>query len=328
MHLPDLFRFMGTSMLKRAGTFGTVSSLAAAAVAATAILDIVTGAATLSTELTWLLVVLAAAVSSLPLLIARSFRPWMALTACWVFGAVTIALMALTDDTIVAVNNLVLYPMIASYLGWFFNRSVARLTIGVILTGSIVSLMAAGHTAAMSSWANLAVASVFCLEASGYLRHRLDGRIETDPLTGALNRAGWARVCRQSMTAHHRAGLPLTIAVVDFDDFKVINDTLGHAAGDQVLVDFVAQISRQQRIGDRVARLGGDEFGLILAGTPVENAGPRLNRLRQAAEATWSFGAAEATPDDTVETLLARADQHLYAMKRTRRLDSDGLLGH
>lgn len=314
-------------MVKRAGTFGTVSSLAAAAIAGTAMLDILTGAITISTQSTWLLVMLATAIAALPLIMARNFRPWMALIACWIFGVVTIGLMALADSTIIAINNLVLYPMVASYLGWFFHRVAARWTVGALLVGSFVSLTATGHTGAISSWANVAVASVFCLEASGYLRHRLDGRIETDALTGALNRAGWARVCRQAMTAHLREGLPLTIAVVDFDDFKLINDTLGHAAGDQVLIDFVTEVSSQQRAGDRVARLGGDEFGLILAGTPVERAGLRLNRLRESAEATWSFGAAQATPDDTVDTLLARADQQLYEMKRLRRLDSDGLRG-
>lgn len=319
MRVARSFRDLRRAVVARAGTFGSVSSLAGAAVTATLVLDLISGSINLSTWWTVFSAFLTLTVCGLPLALGRAFRPWMALIALWIFAVVTIVQVAAATDTVMAINNLVLYPMFCSYLGWFFNRGIARWTVALLLVGSATAVISRAPADTFTTWANLAIASVFCLEASGYLRHRLDDRIETDPLTGALNRAGWARVCRQSMNDSLRRGEPLTVALIDFDDFKTINDTAGHAAGDRALVDFVASVRSQQRFTDRIARLGGDEFGLVVAGADPGRVAHRLERLRSKSTTSWSFGLAQAAPDDTVESVVERADRQLYAMKRLRR---------
>jgi diguanylate cyclase (GGDEF)-like protein len=158
------------------------------------------------------------------------------------------------------------------------------------------------------------------------------GRLSTtDPLTGALNRRGLMTEMEIELRRVHRYGTPMSVILFDLDHFKSVNDTYGHAVGDEVLTSFVAQARLCVRPTDRVARWGGEEFLVLLTSTNVDGAVVVAERLRQSIAVgpmrpgmvpmTVSAGVAGLTADQpqmTLEQLLAEADQRLYDAK-TRR---------
>ncbi len=152
-----------------------------------------------------------------------------------------------------------------------------------------------------------------------------------DPLTGLANRR---RLHQQLEEMADAAGFPLSVAMVDIDHFKAINDRHGHAAGDRVLVALAQTLESSLREGDVCGRWGGEEFLLILPRTRLDQAerlvarlGERLRRLGPmpsgvpdgAATVTASIGIAEHRADETFRDTIHRADQALLAAKREGR---------
>jgi diguanylate cyclase len=148
-----------------------------------------------------------------------------------------------------------------------------------------------------------------------------------DALTGLYNR----RFAEQRLVAEvarsARKGHPLTVVLLDLDEFKLINDTHGHPAGDLVLQEFAAALNRAVRGGDLAVRWGGDEFLLILPECNHEQLQIVLNRLGPL-ELAWegrkfpikySAGWKDYAAGDQPETMLAAADQALYANKRAAK---------
>ena len=158
----------------------------------------------------------------------------------------------------------------------------------------------------------------------------------TDPLTGVLNRTAFSERL-DAATVSIDAAAPPAVLFVDIDDFKTVNDTLGHAAGDELLVTVAARLTGAVRSGDVVARLGGDEFAVLLGdafGTRLQDAADRLLvSLRAPIElagttvtVTASIGGALSGPGDTAERLLHNADTAMYSAKRTGK-NARSLLG-
>ena len=153
------------------------------------------------------------------------------------------------------------------------------------------------------------------------LRDELERSAATDPLTGALNRRAW-QTRLDELTQHAAQSLtPLTVALVDLDNFKAYNDSHGHAAGDELLRQFADQVRAGLRARDLFARWGGEEFILALVDCEGDEAGRVLERIRAAVpgDQTCSIG---HTVWDTVEVMSAsvsRADMALYAAKRDGR---------
>lgn len=152
----------------------------------------------------------------------------------------------------------------------------------------------------------------------------------TDPLTGAANRRGLAHDLGPMVARARHDDRPLSALAVDLDGFKGVNDTLGHAAGDRLLVAAASAIAAALRPGDRLYRTGGDEFIVLLPGTDVRAATGVAERLRAAVAAaqerpgprvTASVGVAEGPPRRTEapETLLDAADAALYRAKAEGR---------
>lgn len=145
---------------------------------------------------------------------------------------------------------------------------------------------------------------------------------ETDSLTGLPNRHAWERV-REEARRLAVQGREIALLLVDLDNFKSLNDTEGHEAGDRALKRLAALLKRCTRPVDFVFRWGGEEFGVLLApGTARTGALAVAERIRAAAEAelprTVSIGVA-LSPPLAFDRLFQEADQALYAAKRAGR---------
>ncbi len=159
-------------------------------------------------------------------------------------------------------------------------------------------------------------------------RRQLQALATRDPLTGAANRRSMEEELPLAIEMSRRERRPCGLAVLDLDHFKRINDRYGHAAGDQVLIDFVRLIRTATRKVDRLFRYGGEEFVLLLPGADTAALGTVLENLRlrigeslqfRTEVVTVSIGAAALRPDEHWEPWLGRADAALYQAKRAGR---------
>jgi diguanylate cyclase (GGDEF)-like protein len=143
-----------------------------------------------------------------------------------------------------------------------------------------------------------------------------------DDLTGLLNRRGFVEQAEREVARARREGTPLTIAVMDLDKFKSINDAYGHAAGDEALKRFAEHASARLRGTDVIGRTGGDEFALLL---PL-GANLAAGIIREVSEIPYAEGLPElrasvgavsyATAPASLDEALAAADKQMYAAKQ------------
>jgi diguanylate cyclase (GGDEF)-like protein len=174
----------------------------------------------------------------------------------------------------------------------------------------------------------LLVCSLVCRFRQTVYQER--ARARTDSLTGAANGRVFYEVLNAEIDRFSTSEKPFTLAYLDVDNFKKINDQLGHAAGDEILKVIVETILKNtRRNGDTIARMGGDEFALILSETPADNAQHILEKLRQKLltkmaqrgwPVTFSIGAMNfcKIPGD-VEVLIQKVDALMYSVKRNGR---------
>ncbi|MCB5202923.1 diguanylate cyclase [Neorhizobium sp. T786] len=168
-------------------------------------------------------------------------------------------------------------------------------------------------------------------------RARTEARIQYmahhDPLTGLPNRTLFLTQFNRTLAEAMRESRAVTVAYIDLDNFKQINDTFGHAAGDEVLKTLAGRLCRSIRVHDLLVRLGGDEFAIVFSSSAKDQGGVvrRLEELRgmicdpveiegKPVQVTCSMGIA-FFPDDgeTPETLLAKADRAMYCAKTDGR---------
>lgn len=162
---------------------------------------------------------------------------------------------------------------------------------------------------------------------------KLEKASQTDPLTGLANRRHLFNRLAEEIKRHSRTGAPLSVAMLDLDHFKRINDTYGHMVGDEVLVHLARLAQEHLRTYDFIGRYGGEEFTLVLPETPLEAAAIVVDRLRQKVESTsletagtsiritFSAGVAstEGRPHLTPDLFLDLADSELYRAKQGGR---------
>ncbi|MEJ7809830.1 MAG: diguanylate cyclase [Gemmatimonadaceae bacterium] len=192
----------------------------------------------------------------------------------------------------------------------------------------------------MFSWSTqisrlILLATATLLSASIVRRaYRLRQLSTLDRLTGVMNRGAFDDRAGQELSRAQRYGHPVTVAVIDVDEFKGFNDSFGHAAGDDALRSLTATLRQSLRRSDIVARYGGEEFVVLMPETPAESGVEKLEAIRRLvselevsvprrddrARFTISVGVA-SWPDDVrdVEALLPCADERLYAAKRAGR---------
>jgi diguanylate cyclase (GGDEF)-like protein len=160
---------------------------------------------------------------------------------------------------------------------------------------------------------------------------RLIQLTRTDTLTGCANRGHFVDGVREFIAIANRHGTPFSLVVLDLDDFKKVNDTWGHPAGDAALAMTGSVLARHVRTTDLVGRIGGEEFALAMPHTDAKGSRVLAERLRKAIggsaasskdgsiRVTASFGIAELRPGEEFDSLYARADAALYAAKQSGR---------
>ena len=203
----------------------------------------------------------------------------------------------------------------AHFLSVRAARAHALLAVAAATTGA--ALAAPGRFTI--PWAVAVVTTLALTEAHGRLNGQLRTDALTDPLTGVANRRAWEAEAARSLARAVRSGQPLTIALLDLDDFKGVNDRHGHSAGDRLLRQVATHWASRLRASDLLGRHGGDEFVLCLPDTDAPGAAEVLGRLHGGLPIGWSVGTATARPGDTLLDLLQRADEQLYQGKRLRR---------
>jgi diguanylate cyclase len=157
-------------------------------------------------------------------------------------------------------------------------------------------------------------------KASTLVRH--------DQLTGALNRRGLDETFESEFARSQRRKSPLCVGLLDIDNFKKLNDSLGHSAGDAALIHLVTVIRDTLRPQDTLARFGGEEFIILLPDTPLDDAKKALVRLQRELTKrfflnenekiliTFSAGLTDLRPNDTQASITKRADEAMYAAKQ------------
>jgi len=151
----------------------------------------------------------------------------------------------------------------------------------------------------------------------------------TDPLTGLANRRAFHERCALELTRAHRYGHPVAALLFDLDDFKSVNDTQGHGAGDKLLCAVAEVLRNRCRAADICARLGGDEFAVLLPETDAKAVQVFAEKLQQHLldamqrkgwPVTFSLGAvAYSHPPDDVEQLVSHADAMMYSVKHSSK---------
>lgn len=226
---------------------------------------------------------------------------WVTITALGAFILFELLL-------VVADMNSIAHPKDAGPRDMFVNLYLSGLTPVFVANGVAAILLVASDLAA-----------------------RLRTLAANDPLTGVLNRRGFHEAALRAIANGRRHRHAITVAVVDIDHFKSINDRFGHTAGDRTLLFVAGRLSQGLRKGDLVGRIGGEEFALLLVNSNAEQACDAMDRMRSEIAAgfrdngspvpvTASFGVAAvelevAPPEHLLAEALDEADRALYRSK-------------
>jgi diguanylate cyclase (GGDEF)-like protein len=167
----------------------------------------------------------------------------------------------------------------------------------------------------LGQWMIYAVALGIVVEVVGARAARLHRTAITDPLTGLLDRQGLWEAAGRAIRRCRRDGVPLTVVHIDLDEFKLVNDSFGHAEGDRLLRECAASWTPVIGPDDTLARVGGDEFLLVLPGSDRADAERLVERLRFRSPIGWSHGSARLREGESLEDCVLRADDALYEAK-------------
>jgi diguanylate cyclase (GGDEF)-like protein len=281
---------------------------------------------------------------------------WRTFHAIWIAGFVAIGWWLLAvphfSARVAAFSFLVVYfYAVQVVLAWrhgtrhfstYFFAALMTIQILVVLGRGVAALLSGARTVDLmrdSALANLylAVANfmvlmltvAFMTMATRRLQTILERRSTHDPLTGVLNRRGFAVLYERVRVQLRRSERPLTLMSIDLDFFKTVNDRHGHMMGDRVLVHVARVISQSLRESDDVARFGGEEFVVLLPEAELPSALQVAERIRAALRTcpdhalpvcTVSIGiGTQRSGRETLDSLLARTDAALYRAKQLGR---------
>lgn len=251
-----------------------------------------------------------------------------------------LVIMMLPDASVSAFVWILMIPVLAYLL--LGKREGMILAVPFMLVGTViyfVHLEDVGSARGLIDLLNLVLCAVLMLtfihvyeQRREEAEQRLVDMAQTDALTGLANRSSFQATLNRTIAECERSGTGFALVIMDIDHFKVVNDTLGHDAGDRVLQSIGQCLTERLRATDSVGRLGGEEFGLILRDVKPAAAFELMDELRQRIaerylsygdariRVTASFGIAQ-WPDQArgAEALFCMADRGLYAGKRSGR---------
>ncbi|WP_354685453.1 GGDEF domain-containing protein [Cupriavidus necator] len=224
-----------------------------------------------------------------------------------------------------AALSLVLIAIAAAAINaWTMARPLAEVVHG----GALPRPMPwDGELAMLNVFALVGISVSFALMAHDRLRRMLERRARHDDLTDVLLRGAFWEELEAACLQAERLHRPLTVAFVDLDHFKAINDVYGHLAGDSVLRHFAGLLRKACGPRDVAGRLGGEEFAIVMPDTPLENGRHTCMRLATSVRAapcpsepdpiayTVSIGLAARQPGEGADALMRRADRALYDAK-------------
>lgn len=214
------------------------------------------------------------------------------------------------------------FPLFALVINTIAALALAPLVINLPLLDAL-------HIAVSIILTNL-LAYIFVTRAH-LKQQRLRLQMDLDPLTSIGNRRAMYRQLKEAAHTVETSELQISVVILDIDHFKRINDTFGHAKGDEVLKKFAAMLSNNTRKNDFCFRYGGEEFLVLAMGTNLDGASILAENLRKATEImfsqvgfvgqsiTVSLGIAQWKSGESSKSVLARADQALYRAKRQGR---------
>jgi diguanylate cyclase (GGDEF)-like protein len=237
----------------------------------------------------------------------------------------------MNDDLTTSVNETKL-RLLKVWSWWFWVIAVATLVAVALDVGWRDRLLLAGVLlfAVVAFYQQLS-ADRMRRQVAGQLIADLSRRTEfleeltmIDPLTGLFNRRFLTKRLPYEFARAERQDCPITLMMIDLNDFKEINDSFGHAAGDAALQEFASALRSAVRYADLPVRFGGDEFVVVLPDCDLDQASLPLHRLQHCKIAIegiqvplpFSMGCAQRQPAELPESLLQRADAALYEAKR------------
>jgi diguanylate cyclase (GGDEF)-like protein len=248
--------------------------------------------------------------------------------AGWVTGFLVLALAACVDTQPPGGDDAATLrptPRLALLLPYIPVTVAVGVVLNLLVTGRPDAVSAAATSAVIAA---LVGRQMLVLLENRSLMARVAHQAFHDELTGLANRALFNDRLGHALDLHRRDLRPVTVLLIDLDDFKTVNDSLGHPAGDELLERVAERLRAVSRTGDTVARLGGDEFAVLMedGGQPVDAAARVLGSFDQpvllggrAVPVGVSLGVATLRPDDSPASavdMLKRADLAMYAAKR------------
>jgi diguanylate cyclase (GGDEF)-like protein len=258
-------------------------------------------------------------------------------TVLAMFGLLALLLLGLGDY--LATANLlefsVFFAFPVSLFAWFQSRRtgvVATIISAAIIMGVNLSSPVHEINGSVAYWNALIWLGFFCLVtmviAELKVHHDRERELaRVDSLTRVPSRLAFYEFATAEISRARRFRLVTTLAYVDIDGFKGINDRMGHATGDKVLIAVARSMQRSIRDTDLVARIGGDEFALILPNTGKDAACKVLEKLMKAVTrsmrqshwpVTFSIGAVTfLEPPESVDQMIQRADAIMYSVKQS-----------
>ena len=315
---------LASSLARRQDSHSTFLGSAAVLLALTLIVDLLFQQGMVNSTLTWTLLVVCAGASAFIAFRGRATPRWLGIAAVLVFIVAQAYYLSLADHPQSVLSSSQQLPIIAFYLGWFVQPRYAGmlmpaclLVFGVTMWRNPLFAPDGGIGTPVAVHALLAM--LFCFGAGLYLWRRQSRVAAIDALTGAYQRREIMDRITRRLQRRSTGRDPFCVVLIDFDDFKDLNDTRGHAAGDEALIETIALIRAGIRVDDSIGRIGGDEFVLLLPHVRVSGAERIVERLSREATHPWSWGIAESRLSDTPGTMLARADLELYAQKQHKR---------
>ena len=207
-------------------------------------------------------------------------------------------------------------------------RSFSFASIPIVVEGRVVGVLSATDkvddevftrkdVAALRAITGIAALGLAAAHSEAEV-HRLTHAATIDSLTGLFNRRSFDTRLRQEIERAKRSSGTLAVLMIDIDDFKDVNDTQGHPAGDAVLLAVSDVLRSVVRVFDFCARYGGDEFAIVMPNSDRESTAAAAERIRErisTSRVTVSVGAATMRDDDTAEDIVQRADDGLYRAK-------------